>query len=59
MRVKIKHFFVIDITQAMPKVPTVAIYTDTDPSLTGLYPGLNSAALVMPLAGRYVELEAA
>jgi len=27
------------------KVPTVAIYTDTDPSLTGLYPGLNSAAI--------------
>jgi heptosyltransferase-1 len=27
------------------KVPTVAIYTDTDPSLTGIYPGLNSAAI--------------
>jgi heptosyltransferase-1 len=27
------------------KVPTVAIYTDTDPSLTGLYPGLNSKAI--------------
>jgi heptosyltransferase-1 len=27
------------------KVPTVAIHTDTDPSLTGIYPGLNSAAI--------------
>ncbi len=27
------------------KVPTVAIYTDTDPNLTGLYPGLNSSAV--------------
>lgn len=27
------------------KVPTVAIYMDTEPSLTGLYPGLNSAAI--------------
>ena len=27
------------------KVPTIAIYTDTEPSLTGLYPGLNSAAI--------------
>ncbi len=27
------------------KTPTVAIYTDTDPSLTGLYPGLDSAAI--------------
>jgi heptosyltransferase-1 len=27
------------------KVPTVAIYTDTDPADTGVYPGLNSAAI--------------
>ena len=27
------------------KTPTVAIYTDTEPSLTGLYPGLNSPAI--------------
>ena len=34
----------------MLKVPTVAIYTDTEPSLTGLYPGLNSVAI--SLGGR-------
>ncbi len=27
------------------KTPTVAIYTDTEPSLTGLFPGLNAAAI--------------
>ena len=27
------------------KVPTVAICTDTEPSLTGIYPGLNYAAI--------------
>jgi lipopolysaccharide heptosyltransferase I len=27
------------------KVPTIAIYTDTDPSLTGLHPGGNSKAI--------------
>ncbi|MFA6178549.1 MAG: lipopolysaccharide heptosyltransferase I [Candidatus Methylopumilus sp.] len=27
------------------KRPTIAIYTDTDPSLTGIYPGKNSIAL--------------
>lgn len=27
------------------KVPTVALYTDTDPSLTGIYPGTGSTAI--------------
>ncbi len=27
------------------KIPSVAIYTDTDPALTGIYPGAGSTAV--------------